>query len=115
MYTNNFTQVGKNIQFFLNEKGKSQQNLANAMGISKQVMSKIINGNKAINVAEIAKIAEYLDVRVDDILSINSEVAPSKSVVNYMGLIDSTSAREKVERIMDAIDEIFLLEELLDE
>lgn len=115
MYTNNFIQVGKNIQTFLSEKGKTQQNLADAMGISKQVMSKIINGNKAINVTEIAKIAEFLEVSVDDILQVDSATSSCESGVDFMGLIDSISARDKVEHIMDAIDEIFMLEELIGE
>lgn len=115
MYTNNFIQVGKNIQTFLSEKGKTQQNLADAMGISKQVMSKIINGNKAINVTEIAKIAEFLEVSVDDILQVDSATSSCESGVDFMGLIDSVSARDKVEHIMDAIDEIFMLEELIGE
>lgn len=115
MYTSNFIQVGRNIQTFLGAKGKTQQNLADAMGISKQVMSKIINGNKAINVNEITKIAEYLEISVDDILSVDSEMDYSESVVDFMGLIGDDSAREKVEHIMDAIDEIFLLEELIDD
>ena len=115
MYTNNFIQVGKNIQTFLSEKGKTQQNLADAMGISKQVMSKIINGNKAINVTEIAKIAEFLEVSVDDILQVDSATSSCDSVVDFMDLIDSVSARDKIEHIMDAIDEIFMLEELIGE
>ena len=115
MYTSNFIQVGRNIQTFLGAKGKTQQNLADAMGISKQVMSKIINGNKAINVNEITKIAEYLEISVDDILSVESQMDCSESVVDFMGLISDDSEREKVEHIMDAIDEIFLLEELIDD
>lgn len=115
MYTSNFVQVGRNIQMFLGEKGKSQQNLADAMGISKQVMSKIINGNKAINVNEITKIAEFLEVSVDDILRMDSQSEMAASVVDFMGLIGDDFAKEKVEHIMDAIDEIFMLEDLIDD
>ena len=85
MYTNNFIQVGKNIQTFLSEKGKTQQNLADAMGISKQVMSKIINGNKAINVTEIAKIAEFLEVSVDDIKTYKSYMTDITSLDIQVG------------------------------
>ena len=85
------------------------------MGISKQVMSKIINGNKAINVNEIAKIAEFLEVSVDDILRIDSQTDNVVAVVDFMGLICDDSAREKVEHIMEAIDEIFMLEDLIDD
>ena len=115
MYAMNFVQVGSNIQKELDERSMTQQSLADALSISKQVMSKIINGNKAINVTEIAKIAEFLEVSVDDILQVDSATSSCESVVDFMGLIDSVSARDKVEHIMDAIDEIFMLEELIGE
>ena len=57
MYAMEFAQVGENIQHLLDERGMTQQNLAEALGISKQVVNKIIKGNKAINVKEIAEIA----------------------------------------------------------
>ena len=46
MYANNYTEVGKNISMVMEQRGMTQQNLANRLGISKQVMSKIIKGNK---------------------------------------------------------------------
>ena len=43
-----FKQVGNNIQTALSAQGKTQQFLAEQLGISNQVMSKIISGSKAI-------------------------------------------------------------------
>ena len=63
-----FVQVGNNIQNNLKQQGKTQQFLADQLGISKQVMSKIIGGSKAINVVEISKIADVLGVSVDALL-----------------------------------------------
>ena len=37
MYAMEFAQVGENIQRLLDERGMTQQNLAEALGISKQV------------------------------------------------------------------------------
>ena len=62
MYAMEFAQVGENIQHLLDERRMTQQNLAEALGISKQVVNKIIKGNKAINVKEIAEIAQILGV-----------------------------------------------------
>ena len=44
-----------------------------------------------------------------------TEAMAKVSVVNFRRIIGDYSVREKVEHIMDAIDEIFLLEELLDD
>ena len=70
MYAMDFAQVGANIQEKLNEKGMSQQSLADALGISKQVMNKIIKGSKAINVNELSKIAGILSTSTDSLLTV---------------------------------------------
>ena len=68
-----FRQVGNNIQSVLCEQDKTQQYLADRLKISKQVMSKIITGAKAINVSEISQIASVLNVSVDKLLNIKEQ------------------------------------------
>ena len=46
MYAMDFAQVGANIQKQIDIKGFTQQSLADAMGISKQVMNKITGYNR---------------------------------------------------------------------
>ena len=75
MANNLFRQVGCNIQDVLQKRGKTQQYLADNLNISKQVMSKIIMGAKAINVSEISKIASILDVSVERLLDVKEEEA----------------------------------------
>lgn len=43
----------------------SQSELADKIGVSKQVMSKIVKGQKSINVFEIKKISKILNVSMD--------------------------------------------------
>ena len=114
MYIMDFEQVGANIQKELNLKGMTQQALAEALGISKQVMNKIIKGNKAINVNEIAKIAEILGTSIDELLTADSEPAVSDSL-SFMGTVHDSGTLEKINLIRSAIDEIQILEGLLDE
>ena len=99
-----FRQVGNNIQSILSVQGKTQQFLAEQLGISKQVMSKIITGAKAINVAEISKIANVLNVSVDRLLE--------TSVIQ--GQVKSASTKQKIEILQKIIDEILWLEEYAD-
>ena len=114
MYATDFAQVGANIQRKLDMKGMTQQGLANALGISKQVMNKIIKGSKAINVKELAKIAEILSTSTDDLLM--AEIEPSVAgSLSFMGEIHDETTRERVDMIRSAIDEIHMLEELLDD
>ncbi len=112
MYALDFSQVGANIQQQLNAKGFTQQSLADALGISKQVMNKIIKGSKAINVNELAKIASILGTSADKLLAAPVEPASAESL-SFMGKINDKQTLEKVNLIRSAIDEIHLLEELL--
>lgn len=64
-----FEQIGEKIAYWLKSQDETQSFFAERMGISKQVMSKIINGKKAINIDEIARIATIMGVTVDELLS----------------------------------------------
>lgn len=112
MYAMDFAQVGANIQKRLDFKEMTQQGLADALGISKQVMNKIIKGTKAINVNELAKIAEILNTSADALLTVVVEPAMADSL-SFMGTVHDEVTLEKVNLIRTAIDEIHMLEELL--
>ncbi len=108
-----FQEVGSNIQRLLKDKGMSQQDLAGKLGVSKQVMSKIISGAKAINVAEISRIATTLAISVDDLLEINNKTDDVEAF-NFMGEIHSEHTREKVSHLQNVISELLLLDEIME-
>ena len=112
MYALDFSQVGANIQKQLDNKGMTQQKLADELSISKQVMNKIIKGSKAINVKELSKIASVLNVTTDELLLVHEDV--TIDWYSFMGTIDGEQTLEKIELIRAAIDEIQMLEELMD-
>ncbi len=112
MYAMDFAQVGANIQKQIDIRGFTQQSLADALGISKQVMNKIIKGNKAINVNELAKIALVMRITTDKLLMAGDEPVPADSL-SFMGSVTDGETLEKVNLIRSAIDEIHMLEELL--
>lgn len=114
MYAMEFTQVGANIQKKLETKGMTQQGLADALGISKQVMNKIVKGSKAINVNELAKIAEILGTSADDLLMVETEPI-AVDTLSFMGTVSDEATCEKINMIRSAIDEIHMLEELFDD
>lgn len=111
MYTTNFAQVGQNIQAALHAKHMTQQKLADELGISKQVMNKIIKGSKAINVGELGKIASVLEISTDNLLTCD-DVSSDDLCFSFMGRIRNDSTREKVDILRTTIAEIQMLEEL---
>lgn len=114
MYAMDFAQVGANIQKKLVEKEMTQQNLADALGISKQVMNKIIKGGKAINVNELTRIADILSTSADALLTVGMEPATFESL-SFMGTVHDEVTLERINLIRTAVDEIHMLEELLDD
>lgn len=112
MYALDYAQVGANIQKQIDMKGFTQQSLADALGISKQVMNKIIKGNKAINVSELARIASVMGTTADALLTVGGEPISADSL-SFMGNVKDEGMLQKVNLIRSAIDEIHMLEELL--
>lgn len=112
MYATDFAQVGANILDKIERKGMTQQSLADALGISKQVMNKIIKGSKAINVNELANIASVIGTTTDELLTVSGEPVSADSM-SFMGSVTDEETLEKIELMRSAIDEIHMLEELL--
>ena len=107
---NLFQQVGKQISSVLAAKNMTQQSLANSLNISKQVLSKIIQGQKAINVSKISRIAAVLNVSIDSLLDVESST-PAEPKFSFMGSIQNQETKEKIFLLKEAIDEILFLED----
>ena len=73
----------------------TQLSLADGLGISKQVMNKIIKGSKAINVNELAKIAAILSTSTDALL-IDGTAPATIDSLSFMGDVHDEPTRERV-------------------
>ena len=72
--------IANNIQAELKKENKKQVDLAEGIGVSKQTMSKIMNGARAINAIELHKISEYLHVSMD---LVNVFYENTKNIINH--------------------------------
>ena len=106
-----FESVGRNISNTLEQKRITQQNLADLLGVSKQVLSKIIKGQKAINVSEISMISKALGVSTDSLLDIRSQSPNLSPQFSFMGELKKETTREKVNLLRNVIDELLFLED----
>lgn len=52
--------IANNIIDLLKKHNKRQQDLADGIGTTKQIISKMLNGSRAINAVELSKIANFL-------------------------------------------------------
>lgn len=113
MFAVDFAQVGDNIQKQMDMKGFTEQGLADELGISKQVMDKIIKGSKAINMRELAMVASVMGTTADKLLTIGGEQLSADSL-RFMENVTDERLLHKINLIRLAIDEIHMLEELLE-
>ncbi|MCK4261011.1 MAG: helix-turn-helix transcriptional regulator [Halanaerobiales bacterium] len=67
-------QIGTNILFYIKEQNKTQVDLANGLGASKQVINKIVKGKKAIKTDELVAISDFLGVSVEELINTEKEV-----------------------------------------
>lgn len=61
--------IGRNIHIILYDKKMSKSELAEKVGISQQMVSEIVAGNKAPKVSTLIKIANVLGVTVDELIN----------------------------------------------
>lgn len=113
---NFFEMVGQNILDVLQDREMSQTELADKMDVSKQVMSKIINGQKAINALEMKTIAGILNIDLEKLMENRSQDANiDESLILLMGKIENPESKETIRFLNTVIDELIFMEDLLHE
>lgn len=63
----------ENLRYAREQKGLSQKDVAEKIGVAKSTYSLYESGNREPNVQTIKKISDVLNVSADDLLGINSE------------------------------------------
>ena len=96
-----------NILGKLNQLNKRQVDLAEGIGVSKQTMSKMLNGGRAINAFELKKIADYLGISMDSLVNIPTQSTPKDVIHTFMGRVETDEAREAL-RTADEVSDLIL-------
>ncbi|KEF37797.1 putative transcriptional regulator [Schinkia azotoformans MEV2011] len=108
-----FEAIGEKITAFIEKHHMTQQDFADRIGVSKQVMSKIVKGQKATNIQEIQKIAEVMNISVDELINPGSTAyVIEEPILFMMDQTDSSQVRQHLQFLDFVMDEIIELEEL---
>jgi len=93
----NTIEIGKFIKEKLKQKGYTQDNLAEYLGVSKQAVSQNLSGRSTFETSNLMMISEYLDVTVDEILFAGEkrETLLSKYYNQEIGKFDSKNVPEQ--------------------
>lgn len=101
------TIIANNIQAELKKENKKQVDLAKEIGVSKQTMSKIMNGARAINAIELHKISEYLHVSTDSLTKMPEELADTNLICMFMERAKTEEARKGIQ-LADELSDMIL-------
>ena len=99
--------IANNILDCLRKQGKKQAELAEGIGVSKQTMSKMLNGGRIINAVELKKISDYLHVSMETIMRLPATQAETDTIHAFMGKVESEQAREAL-RLADTLSDMIL-------
>lgn len=86
--------VVNNIIAQMKRHNTKQIELAAAIGVTKQIMSKILNGSRLISISELRRIADYYHVQTDDLMRETKTACDTDVVRAFMGKVNTDAARE---------------------
>lgn len=86
--------ISNNIMNMMKKNDKKQIELAGYLGVSKQIVSKMLSGSRMINAVELQKIAEYLNVSMESLVKVPQVLPETNTVRAFMGRVESREAKE---------------------
>lgn len=99
--------IADNIMRCLKQHNKKQTDLAEGIGTTKQTVNKMLNGSRIINAMELKMIADYLDVKMEELTRMLEAVQEENIVRVFMGKVASRQAEEALE-IADKLSDMIL-------
>lgn len=106
--------IAKNILTNLQAKNKRQKDLAAYLGVSPQVMSKIMNAERTISAIELKKISDFLDVSLNDLMSNPKSEEDFEVSLAFMGKISSEGGKKAVEIASLVADTIIFYDRIIE-
>ena len=96
--------IAHKVAVLLKDSHMKQTDLADALGISRQIVSKMLSGTRAINAVELKRIAEFLNTTMDELVKI-PETLPNLDMVHvFMGKVKTESAKQCISCADEIID-----------
>jgi len=104
-YMTNMNEViAGNISRCLNHLGKKQNELAEAVHLPKQTISKMLNGSRMISAPELKAIADFCKTTMDKLVQIPEQFRNNSPVTIFMGRVSTDAAKQSLktaDRLMD--------------
>ena len=89
--------ISNNIMNIMKQNGKKQIDLADYLGVSKQVISKMLSGGRMINAIELQKISEFLGTSMENLVKRPEVFQETNAIKAFMGKVETQEARDGLE------------------
>ena len=99
--------IANNILAILEDKNIGQSELADVLHTNKQTINKMLNGTSIINAVELKMIADYLEVKIEELTKIDKKSYDNNIVHTLIGKVNSEQAKEAIE-IADNLSDMIL-------
>lgn len=99
--------IANNIRAEMKKENKKQTDLAEGIGVSRQTMSELMSGARAINVSELHKISEYLYVPMDSLMRMPAKPMDTNAIHALMYRVKTEEARKGI-RLADELSDMIL-------
>lgn len=93
-------EIGKRIQMRRKQQGMTQEQLADKMDVSIQMVSNLERGNKAIRIENLIKLSQILNISTDYILTGKETTDDMQTLTEQMANL-SQRDRKMMELLMD--------------
>ena len=99
--------IARNILTILKKQNKKQVDLVKVLKTNKQTVSKMLNGARMINAIELKQIAEFLNVRMEELTKIPENIPDTNIIHVFMGRVESEQAKNALE-VADKLSDMIL-------
>lgn len=99
--------ITKNIMTQLKKQNKKQTELAEGIGVTRQVVNKILNGSRMVNAVELHRIADYFNITMEELVATSHEENETNVVRVFMGQVKTEEARHAL-AIADELADMIL-------
>lgn len=98
--------IANNIHEILREQGKKLADLAVGIGVTEQIVGKMLNGGRSISALELKRITEYLNVPMDSVMRMPATVEEADVIHTFMGRVETEEAKQALEMADEISDRI---------
>ncbi|MDO4293579.1 MAG: helix-turn-helix domain-containing protein [Eubacteriales bacterium] len=106
--------IANNINKCLEKQKKKQVELAEYLNVSRQTVSKMMNGARTITAGELRKISEFCGSTMEDLTSVPTNYEEADIFHVFMGQVKTEEARQSI-RDIDTLIELILFHDQVKE